>query len=240
MTVYGASEETYARVTRRPGAYAAFRRGLELLQAASVPVRLKAMLLRSNVHEFAEIIAFCRANTSDYARYDPLLHLRYDGNPQRNAEIRMERLSAEEIIAIEREDQPRVDELAKKCTATDPPPAEYLARHYLFSCGIGNSEFHVSYDGLFRPCSSMWHPACIGNLRDTSLASLWERLIPPVQALTSDAPEFLEKCHACTLRNVCLWCPAHAYLETGQLDAWCEGFCQIAHARAAFAESRCG
>jgi sulfatase maturation enzyme AslB (radical SAM superfamily) len=51
--------------------------------------------------------------------------------------------------------------------------------------------------------------------------------------MTSVAPEFLEKCRSCPIINLCLWCPAHAYLEKGRLDAWCDYFCQVAHARAA-------
>jgi hypothetical protein len=30
-----------------------------------------------------------------------------------------------------------------------------------------------------------------------------------------------------------LWCPAHSYLETGELDTPIDYFCQVANARAA-------
>lgn len=45
-------------------------------------------------------------------------------------------------------------------------------------------------------------------------------------------PEYLEHCRRCPLVNLCLWCPAHAHLETGELDACPEYFCQVAHERA--------
>ena len=32
--------------------------------------------------------------------------------------------------------------------------------------------------------------------------------------------------------NLCLWCPAHAALETGNMDDWVEYFCAVAHERA--------
>lgn len=104
VTVYGATEETYERVTRRPGSYAAFRRGLALLREGGVKVRLKAMALRSNAHELEAIGRYCCERTKDYYRFDPLLHLRYDGDERRNAEIRGERLSAAEIVALEQAD----------------------------------------------------------------------------------------------------------------------------------------
>jgi hypothetical protein len=38
--------------------------------------------------------------------------------------------------------------------------------------------------------------------------------------------------------NLCLWCPAHAYLETGELDMPVESFCEVAAARAAAISAR--
>ena len=57
--------------------------------------------------------------------------------------------------------------------------------------------------------------------------------MPHVRDLRGCNPEFLEKCRRCALVNLCLWCPAHAALETGAMDDWVEYFCQVAHARAA-------
>ena len=70
VSVYGVTEETYERVTRTPGSFAAFIRGLTLLMGNGIKVRLKAMVMRSNVHEFPEIIHFCREKTKDYFRFD--------------------------------------------------------------------------------------------------------------------------------------------------------------------------
>ena len=50
--------------------------------------------------------------------------------------------------------------------------------------------------------------------------------------LRSRNPEFLERCRRCGIINLCLWCPAHAALETGNMDEWVEYFCAVAHERA--------
>ena len=71
----------------------------DLLLQAGVKVRLKAMIIRSNMHQLEEIFRFCRERTKDYFRFDPELHLRYDHNPQRNSDILAERLSPEEVVA---------------------------------------------------------------------------------------------------------------------------------------------
>jgi radical SAM protein with 4Fe4S-binding SPASM domain len=232
VSVYGATEETYEQVTRRPGSYAAFRRGLDLLLDGGIKVRLKAMALRSNVHELSEIAAFCRERTADFYRFDPLLHLRYDGDPARNREIRSERLSPAEIVAIEQADDKRARALEKGCEHFIFPAYHGEVCNHLFHCGTGDSSFTVSYDGVFRLCPDLWHPACIYDLRQGSLAEAWHDLVPRVRDMRSASAEFLRRCRRCPIINLCLWCPAHAHLETGELDGFSEYFCQVAHARA--------
>jgi len=233
VSVYGATRETYEAVTRRPGSYDAFVRGLDVLLEAGVPVRLKAMALRSTAHELDEISRFCRERTKDYYRFDPLLHLRFDGDPARNAEIRAERLSPAEVVAVERADEERFGSLQRGCAEGELllPDAEHTGCDHLFHCGAGNGSFTVGYDGTFRLCSSLWHPDTIYDLRQGALREAWEDWVPRVRDLRGADPEFLEKCRKCCIVNLCLWCPAHAALETGAMDDWVEYFCEVAHAR---------
>jgi len=233
ITVYGVTRETYERVTRRPGSFDAFRSGLDRLLEGGVKVRLKAMALRSNVHELPEIARFCRERTKDYFRLDPLLHLRFDGDPRRNEEVRAERLSPEEIVAIERADQDRCQALEENCEKLIMLERAHTGCNHLFYCGAGNGSFNVSYDGLFRLCSSLWHPECVYDLRKGSLADAWQNIVPKVRDMRSNRKEFLETCRACPIINLCLWCPAHAHLETSELDGAAPYFCEVAHARAA-------
>jgi radical SAM protein with 4Fe4S-binding SPASM domain len=71
------------------------------------------------------------------------------------------------------------------------------------------------------------------DLRTGTLQEAWENTVPRVRDLRSKNPEFLNTCRKCPLINLCLWCPAHAYLETGAMDTRVEYFCRVAHARAA-------
>jgi len=232
VTMYGASEAVYERVTRRPGSFQAFERGLDRLLSSGVQVRLKAMALRSNVHELQEITSFCRARTKDYYRFDPLLHLRFDRDEARNAEIRAERLSPDEIVAVERADADRLGALRKGCNELILPELAHTGCNHLFHCGAGNGSFMVNYDGRFRLCSSLWHPDTVYDLRHGTLAEAWKQHVPRVRDLRSNRKEFLERCRVCPIINLCLWCPAHSYLETGEMDTVVEYFCRVAHARA--------
>jgi len=233
ITVYGVTRETYERVTQQSGSFEAFRRGLDRLLEGGVQVRLKAMALRSNLAELPEISRFCRERTKDYYRFDPLLHLRPDGNPQRNEEIRSERLSPAEIVALENSDPERSAALQKDCAQLIVPDFSQNSCNHLFHCGAGRGNFYVSYDGFFRLCSSLCHPECTYDLRKGSLADAWHNLVPKVRDMRSNRSEFLEFCRSCSIVNLCLWCPAHAHLETGELDGPVPYFCEVAHARAA-------
>ena len=232
VTVYGATKETYESVTRKPGSFSAFRRGLDLLLQNKVKVRLKAMALRANAHEMPEIARFCREHTKDYFRFDPLLHLRFDGDADRNELIKAERLSPREIAAIEHTDAERFGALQKGCDKLIWPNAEHAYCNHLFHCGAGTGSFSVSYNGFFRLCSSLWHPECIYDLRQGKLREAWQRFVPAVRNMRSDNEEFLSKCRECRIINLCLWCPAHAYLEAGKMDCWVEYFYEVAHERA--------
>jgi len=232
ITVYGATEETYERVTRMPGSYVAFRRGLDQLLEGGIKVALKTMALHSNARELPAIARFCRERTRDLFRFDPILQLRFDGNEERNEEIRDERLSAEEIIAIDEADPKRSAALEKRCSTTEMSILPQEVNDRLFQCGAGGDRFAVSYNGLFRLCPSLWERDCLYNLRQGTLADAWFDFVPRVLARTSTNHEFLARCCICPLMNQCQWCPAQAYLECGRMDEWCEYFCRVTHIRA--------
>jgi radical SAM protein with 4Fe4S-binding SPASM domain len=232
ITVYGASEATYERVTQKTGSFRDFMNGLNRLMENGVRVRLKAMAMRSNFKELPEIAAFCRSRTKDYFRFDPLLHLRLDGDERRNREIRAERLTPGEIVEIERADEERFSALRKDCGRLIREPLPGDASDLLFHCGAGKGLFSISHDGQFRLCASLQAPETLFNLRRGTLREAWERHVPKVLDTRSNRKEFIDHCRSCGLIDLCLWCPANAYLESGEMDRHSDYFCEVAQARA--------
>ncbi len=232
ITVYGVTRETYEAVTRRAGSYDAFMRGLDLLLGKGIKVRLKAMALRSNLHEMKEIAVFCRERTADYYRFDPQLHLRVDHDPARNEEIRQERLSPGEIVELEQSDPERFRALEKRCDELRLQRSDKRSGNRLFRCGTGMGNFFVSYDGKLWLCPSLCHKECVYDLGSGTVADAIENFIPGVRSMQSERKGFRDTCNGCPITDLCMWCPAHADLETGFLDCQVEYFCQVAHARA--------
>lgn len=231
ITVYGTSKKTYERITRQPGSFDRFRRGLDLLLENGIGVRLKAMALRSNYEDMDEIAEFCRKMTKDYYRFDPLLHLRVDGRKDRNKEIVSERLTPEQIVELEKADPERARFMEQHCDRLIQPVCDPACNH-LFHCGAGLGKFYVTYDGLFCLCSSLRHPDCVYDLKQGTLEDAFRNFVPKVRDMSSNRKAFMEKCRACSIVNLCLWCPAHAHLETGELDLPIDAFCKAAHVRA--------
>lgn len=228
ITVYGVTKQTYGRVTRRPDLFEPFCSGLEQLLDAGVKTNLKAVPIQANLEEYSQIAEFCRKRTSRPFRFDPLIHLRFDRDEQKNREIRQQRLTAGQIARLEREDEKRHAALEKNCDKLIMPEVQEQERSFLFGCGAGLSDFVVSYDGYFRLCSSLWHPECMYDLKTGSVKEARQCFVPKVRSMTSDNPEFLTHCAKCSLINLCLWCPAHAWLETGRMDQPCDYFCEVA------------
>jgi radical SAM protein with 4Fe4S-binding SPASM domain len=136
-------------------------------------------------------------------------------------------------VDLENGDEQRINAMRKKCDTLINEEFTHYGCDHLFHCGAGNGSFSVSYDGKFRLCSSLWAPETTFDLKQGKLADAWYDFVPRVRDMRSSRREFLETCRKCALVNLCLWCPAHAHLETGALDGTTSYFCEVAHLRAA-------
>lgn len=232
VTVYGITEQTYEKVSARPGSFKAFMRGIALLMDGGVQLNLKSVAIQSNAHELTQIAAFCRQHSRDYFRFDPQLHLRFDRNELRNRMILSERLSPEQVVALEQQDVERIELMKQGCDKLINDEYSRKSSDHLFHCGLGVGSCSISYNGILRLCSSLWAPGTTYDLRGGSLREAWETLVPKVRDMRSERLEFLENCRRCPIIDLCLWCPAHAELETGEIDVPILYFCRVAEARA--------
>jgi radical SAM protein with 4Fe4S-binding SPASM domain len=232
VTVYGVTEKTYEAVTRQPGSYRAFRRGLNLLLDNGIKVRLKAMALRSNFHEMPMIAQFCREYTKDVFRFDPFLYLRLDRDPVRNEEIKSERLLPIEAVSLEMSDPERVQSLEKVYDKMINSKFREPKSNHLFHCGIGEGFIILGHDGHIRLCMFLSQEECTLDPERCTFSEAWQDLVALVKDMRSDNKGFLESCRSCPIISLCKWCPARAYLEKGSMDTWVSYFCQVAHERA--------
>jgi radical SAM protein with 4Fe4S-binding SPASM domain len=235
VTVYGMHKESYEAVTRRPGSFARFRRGVDLLLERRVPFALKAALLPQNRHEITELETWvgtlpCRDTPPGYSMFFDLRSRRDD--PEKNALIKTLRLTPQEGLAVLTRDAERyrkkMQEFAGKFMG---PPGDRL-----FACGAGRGLCIDAY-GRAQPCMGVRVPALCPDLSALEGSNRLAAALDWMAALSdmrSTNPAYLERCARCFLKGLCDQCPAKSWAEHGNLDTPVEYFCEVAHAQARF------
>ena len=219
ITLYGATQETYERITRVPGSFQRCMRGIELLLERRVPLALKTMAMTLNKEQIPELKAFAEERGLKF-RFDPLLNPRLNGS-KGPCDFR---LSPDEVLRMDLEDEQRSREWRECCAKFIIPPSS----EYLFACGAGISTFHIDPYGQMSACE-MARFRCY-DLRHSSFREGWNDVIPEILKLR---PKANYPCSHCELISLCGQCPGWAWLEKGSMEQPVDYLCRIAHLRAA-------
>lgn len=230
VTIYGVTDATYEKVTGKKHLTAAMK-GVDRLVRASIPVTLKSTILRSNFKELDKIARYCRGLSALPFRFDPFLHLRIDRDAIKNKNILSERLSPDEIVELEKSDRARCEVIEKKCGELCLNCGDCDGSVPIFHCQVGLNSCCIGYDGAFKLCSALSDAPYTYNLKTGNLKDAWEKFAPKLKALKSNNKVFKEKCGSCNIMDLCMWCPAHASLESGHHDQHIQYFCDVAHKR---------
>lgn len=218
ISVYGATAETYETVTRVPGSFPKFLRGLERLRAHGIRFGLKTVLMSINRHELGAM----RAMAEDLGvpfRMDSALFPCLPTNDHEPLDLRVE---PREVVDLELSDpthlQNWVDYVEER---SDLPEAESL-----YTCGAGTTSFYIDPLGYASPCLMTTHHR--HSLAERSFSSLWKREL--VQ-LRSKKPREGYTCNSCEMRVACSSCPAFNYQENGEEDVKSEYVCETTRHR---------
>jgi radical SAM protein with 4Fe4S-binding SPASM domain len=212
ITLYGATAETYERITDTPGAYRRCLAGIERLRDGGVRVGLKTMLVTLNRHEFAAIEALA----ADYGarfRFDPLINARLDGD---RGPLSL-RVAPAEAIGLEfaspKRRQAWLDYGARA--------ADFLPSDRLVQCGAGQTAFHVDAFGNLKPCLML--PWLSYSLHSGTFADGWAALAPIRDAKVNAG----NRCAACPQRFYCGYCPGLLALENGDPEIPADYLCAL-------------
>jgi radical SAM protein with 4Fe4S-binding SPASM domain len=231
VTVYGMRAESYEAVTRAPGSFAQFRRGVDLLLERRVSFVVRSALLPPNRAEMAEFEAWAatipcmNGQPPAYAMFFDLRTRRDD--PEKNREIRSLRVSGEEgarILYRGGESVPKV--MVQYCRKFVRPTGDKL-----FVCGFGKGGCVDAY-GRFQPCMLLRAPEFSYDLRQGTLRDALEHFFPRLFEMKASNPEYLARCARCFLHGLCDQCPARSWMEFGTLDTPNDYLCDVAHAQA--------
>jgi MoaA/NifB/PqqE/SkfB family radical SAM enzyme len=200
VSVYGATAGVYEAVTRVPGSYDRFLEGVAGLRRLGLPLRLKYLVTKRNVHEL-DAARRRAASLGLPLRADAVLAPGVDGD--RNT-------------LRERVD---VSSLAPRMPTRTGRPSGPRRHHRLFTCGAGLRTFHADAEGQLHPCVLWRHDPFEPSGRTPTdwlrhVAVLRERKLPPGSA-----------CRGCMVRRSCPVCPALSRGETGEAGKEVAYFC---------------
>ncbi len=217
ITIYGATEEIYEKVTRREGAYKQCMKGIELLVERNTPLQLKTCLITMNAHELRDLKTLV-ASLGLFLRSDPLINCRLDQD-RTPADFR---LSPEEIIKADLLHGQEKKEWARLSLQSPPKNQSGL----IYTCRGGESSFNIDPYGNLSPCMMVKNKSV--NLKEKNFHESWEDIGKMIEAVAypPDSP-----CKSCNLINLCGRCPGWSLLEHGNEEAPVDYLCRVARLR---------
>ncbi|MFO7981711.1 MAG: radical SAM protein [Candidatus Aminicenantes bacterium] len=201
VTLYGSTEETYQKVTRRHGMFEPVIRSLELLAERKIILEVKGVFNRLNVHEFSQVrdiaLRYC-----DLFRWDAGLVGGYPGCKNHPQSLR---ISPEEYVELGKKDPVRDNEQKEFFENRSPSTPN---RKSPFRCNVGYGEAHIDAYGYLHPClllESLKYDLKTGNIKEG-----WHKAVPQMLKNLSWKPG---PCQTCKAANICGQCVGFAILE---------------------------
>ena len=222
ITLNGISKGTYENITRVKGSFLRVIENIKILAKNKLPLILKTNLLKQNQKEIAKIKMWAEAilgkpGRKHYFKYDPFIYPRLNGD---TSPLKF-RLSFKEILSAIKEDPDMFLEHQKEMCKDFSPlqkPSDYL-----YHCESWMHQAFINPYGRLKFC--LFSERFSLNLRKGTFEEGFYKLFPRVseEKFKTDST-----CRNCSLRTVCRWCPAMAYLETGDEEKQVFYYCRLA------------
>lgn len=216
ISLYGATQETYEKVTAVPGSYKQCLNGIEMLIQRNIPLKLKTLITTLNKHELVMMKRYAEERNLDF-RFDALINPRLDGSKK---PCRF-RIPPYEAVELDMADSKRRELWERVYPELNRPQKK---PDILYLCSISMWSFYITAYGQLHACLIAQEPNL--DLRKKPFSESWLELIAEMQTLK---PKAGSKCRECELFPLCAPCPAWAKLENGDPDTVVEYTCRIAH-----------
>ncbi len=217
ISLYGATPESYERLTGIPNSYQRCIRAIDLLLERGIPIELKCPAMTITADELPAMRTFAASKGVQF-RFDTSVM------PQERGEVTplQLQLSPERVVALDGEMDPGSREFrrfAEDRVGTAVGPAVYR-------CGAGRTGFAVNVHGGVSTC--LTSRQVIGNLLEDGFDQVWAALAGKVARIFPDG----HPCATCRFRSICVGCPATVEQLTGLPDGYVQHYCRITHLRA--------
>lgn len=226
ISLYGATPETYERLTGQRDGYKRVIQAFTLLKEYNIPFRVHGVLVPSMMDDYEKMKEICN-------RFQVPMQLSYYMFPPLRKEskepIEQERFTPEEMAKTAlryRKDQSGGDKkiwydfLKAVCHDIEHPETHRHFGDTHMHCRSGVSAFWVNWKGEVSGCGVSDDD--IHSLEQESFADAWKA----ISQYTKEV-EISKKCSTCCYLGICPVCAAGAYCETGMVDGAPEYLCEF-------------
>ena len=223
VTLYGASDETYEKVTGCRNMFSRVMEALELLRKRGIALEVKGVFSRLNSDDFEEVrkiaLEYC-----DLFRWDMALMGAFATSENQPKAIR---LSPKEYVEIEATEPIRFFHMKKLFQQWNPPDFA-RKREGAFTCNVRSGiSMHIDPTGKMHPCAPFEYEGY--DLKKGTLREGWHEAIPKFIDTYPCQPG---ACQSCDLVDLCGPCAAFALLEGCSVTGPVPYKCELVKARA--------
>lgn len=235
ITLYGASDETYARLCGKPDGFTRVTKAIRLLREAGMAVKINVSLTPYNAGDLEGIFRYCRENglliqASSYM-FPPL---RRDGNSLGQNDHRFTPEDAayysakiESLLNGEESFLKRVEEkdfAALAAEADESCGPDCGGEGDCVRCRAGRCTAWVTWNGGLTMCGMIPEPDA-PNAFKLGYMDAWKLVREKTAAIRLPAA-----CRDCALKDTCRACAAMVYTESGDFGTVPDYRCRMAHA----------
>jgi radical SAM protein with 4Fe4S-binding SPASM domain len=217
ISLYGATAETYEKITGVRGSFRQCLDGIESLSDAHINLKLKTMLMTPNSHEFYDIRNMAKKYNLKF-RSDAALFPCFNGSRD---PVGL-RIPPQEAIEKEFSDKERFRDWIEYFERMKDAPVS----DRLYTCGAGITCFHIDPFGILKPCLMV--KGYNFDLTKGGFSAGWHDIIPNIREKKASSSF---ACAKCEKKVLCDFCPAFFELENGMEDEYSEYLCDIGHRR---------
>lgn len=217
ITLYGATAQTYEKISGIPSSYEKCLRGIKSLVDHGIKVNLKTILMTLNMHELFDMEKIAKQFGTRF-RFDAAISPCFGGDKTPLAF----RVPPEEAIRMEFSDNTRIQHWKNFFESSK----QHMLVDDLYGCGAGVTGFHIDPFGNLQPCMMILDVRY--DLFQSSFHVGWNDMIHKMRNKKAGT-EFI--CRGCEKINLCGYCPAFFRLENGAEDMHSEYVCTLGHLR---------
>ena len=233
LTLYGASDETYARLCGKPDGFTRASRAIRLLRDAGIAVKINVSLTPYNADDLEGIFSFCREQklliSATSYMFPPLR--RDDTCIGRNDRFTPEQAAyysakIESLLNGEDEFVKRAEEgdFAALAAEADTDCEDCDGEGDGIRCRAGKCTGWVTWEGKMLACG-MIPDENAPNVFDTGYMDAWRTVTEKTDGIRLPAA-----CRDCDVKDTCKACAAMVYTESGNFHSIPKYRCRMAHA----------